>query len=168
MHVLVTAASRYEATAELARAIARTLESRGLDVTTRPPDDVSDLTGFDAVVLGSAVYAGRWLEEARRFGEQFVEALIERDVWVFSSGPVGDRVDVDQPIDAIELAAAIGAHDLALFGGRVERVRLNRAERTILRLMRVRDSDDRDWDQVGAWAETIADSLNGTRGRTSE
>ena len=90
MHVLVCVASRHDATAEIGEAIARQLAHGGLAVSFRPPDDVSSLDGVDAVVLGSALYTGHWLEPAVRFAERHADELQSRPVWLFSSGPVGD------------------------------------------------------------------------------
>ena len=56
--ILVTAASAHGATQEIAEAIAAALRRRGLDVALLTPDDVHDVEMYDAVVLGSAVYAG--------------------------------------------------------------------------------------------------------------
>ena len=55
MTVLVTAASRHGATREIAEAIGRTLVERGVAVDVTDPGEVSDLSGYEAVVLGSAV-----------------------------------------------------------------------------------------------------------------
>jgi menaquinone-dependent protoporphyrinogen oxidase len=63
--VLVTAASKHGATAEIAEAIAEVLAGNGLDPAVVPPDEVDDVAAYDAVVLGSAVYAGHWLKPAR-------------------------------------------------------------------------------------------------------
>jgi menaquinone-dependent protoporphyrinogen oxidase len=59
MKVLVAASSRHGATGEIAAEIGRVLTERGLDVRVASLDDVADLHGFDAFVLGSAVYVGR-------------------------------------------------------------------------------------------------------------
>jgi menaquinone-dependent protoporphyrinogen oxidase len=67
MAVLVTAASRYGSTAEIASAIGDVLRDSGLDVAVVPPDTVKDLDAYEAVVMGSAVYAGRWVKPAREF-----------------------------------------------------------------------------------------------------
>jgi menaquinone-dependent protoporphyrinogen oxidase len=56
--VLVTAASRHGATAQIAGAIAERLTAAGHDVNLREPESVHDLDNIDAVVLGSAVYMG--------------------------------------------------------------------------------------------------------------
>lgn len=67
MHVLVTAASRHEATREIAEAIAGGLNRRGVDAEARRLDEVVSLDGFAAVVIGSAIYMGRWLKTGREF-----------------------------------------------------------------------------------------------------
>lgn len=56
--VLVTVASKYGSTQEIAESVGRVLAEHGLNVTVRGFEDVSSLDGFDAVVAGSAVYAG--------------------------------------------------------------------------------------------------------------
>jgi menaquinone-dependent protoporphyrinogen oxidase len=65
--VLVAAASKYGATAEIAEAIGRALRDSGVAADVRPVEQAGDLSGYTGVVLGSAVYVGRWLEPARRF-----------------------------------------------------------------------------------------------------
>ena len=67
MTVLVTAASKHGATLEIAETIARVLEERGIEAEFIELDQVGDLGGYDAHVVGSAIYLGNWLEEARRF-----------------------------------------------------------------------------------------------------
>ena len=90
MRVLVTAATKYGATAEVAQMIAEVLADRGLEPTVVPPEQVEGVDGYDAVVLGSAVYAGHWRKPARELVNRCGTALAERPVWLFSSGPVGD------------------------------------------------------------------------------
>lgn len=65
MTVLVTTAGRHGSTAEIAAEIADTLTSRGIKVVVADPQDVAEVTGYDAVILGSAIYAGHWLGPAR-------------------------------------------------------------------------------------------------------
>src|SRR6266511_3734374 len=66
MTVLVSAASKHGSTAEIATAVARVLQERGLAVDVRPVENVTLVDGYEAVVLGSAVYAGHWMESAGR------------------------------------------------------------------------------------------------------
>ena len=58
--VLVAYGSRHGSTAEIAEAIAATLREAGLAVDCRKAGEVDSLDGYDAVVLGSAVYMRRW------------------------------------------------------------------------------------------------------------
>src|SRR5260370_6941489 len=88
--VLISAASRYGSTSEIARVIGDTLADKGIDVDIVPPEAVDSVADYDAVVLGSAVYAGHWLVPARDLVTRFRDELAARSLWLFSSGPVGD------------------------------------------------------------------------------
>jgi menaquinone-dependent protoporphyrinogen oxidase len=78
MRVLVAAATKYGATAEIAQTIADVLGEHGLEATVLPPDLVEEVDGYDAVVLGSAVYAGHWLKPARELVERHADGLAGR------------------------------------------------------------------------------------------
>jgi menaquinone-dependent protoporphyrinogen oxidase len=162
MRVLVTAASRHEATAEIAEVIARDLAKRGLDAHARPIGEVADLGGYDAVVLGSAIYMGRWLIEARRFASRHATALAAMPVWLFSSGPLGPA---DKPLpesDAADIAAMVAltrAREHRLFAGRLDGARLGIGERAVMKVVHAPDGDGRDWAAVDAFAAEIAAAL---------
>jgi menaquinone-dependent protoporphyrinogen oxidase len=98
MKILVTVASRHGATKEIAEAIARELAERGLEVTVSPVQEVDSIQGYDAVVLGSAVYLGKWMKPAKAFAAREAAGLSSVPVWLFSSGPIGD-VRTTPPID---------------------------------------------------------------------
>ncbi len=53
MKMLICAATKYGATGEIAQAVADVLAGKGLDASMVPPDQVSAIEEFDAVVLGS-------------------------------------------------------------------------------------------------------------------
>jgi len=55
MKVLVTAATKYGATGEIAQAIGDVLAEAGFDTVVIPPEEVGTVEEYDAVVLGSAV-----------------------------------------------------------------------------------------------------------------
>ena len=69
MKVLVAVASRHGATREIGEAIGRALGSSGVEAHVRAFEEAGELTAYDAFVLGSAIYMGRWLEPARDFVE---------------------------------------------------------------------------------------------------
>src|SRR5690348_2839608 len=89
--VLVVVASRHGATRDIARAIGAQLEegapgrASGVMAVVLPVEQHPDPAPYDAVVLGSAVYAGRWLEPARDYVTRYAATLQERPVWLFSS-----------------------------------------------------------------------------------
>jgi menaquinone-dependent protoporphyrinogen oxidase len=162
MRVLITAATRHDATREIAEAIGAGLAERGLDSESRPIDEVTDLSGYDAVVLGSAVYMGRWLKPARQFAERNAGALAAVPVWLFSSGPLGPPgrlVPPGGPADINELVKLTGAREHRLFAGRLDRGRLGFAERAAVRAVHAAEGDCRDWDAIEGFAGEIAAQL---------
>ena len=158
--VLVSAASKHGATAEMAGWIGEALADNGVEAVVRPPREVSSLDGFDAVVLGSGVYMGKWLDDANALVDRFAEELRARPVWLFSSGPAGDpaRPEAD-PVDAGQIVTATGARDHRIFPGRLERRHLGFAEWAIVSALRVPDGDYRPRIEVDVWAGEIARAL---------
>jgi menaquinone-dependent protoporphyrinogen oxidase len=162
MKVLVSAASRHGATTEVADAIVAALRASGLDAVAVAPAGVTTLDGFDAAIVGSAIYVGRWLEPARDLVERQRDALRRIPVWLFSSGPVGDPPKpADDPIDVPPLLALVGAREHRLFAGLVEKRRLGFVERAIMAAVRAPEGDFRSWPDIEAWATGIARELRG-------
>jgi menaquinone-dependent protoporphyrinogen oxidase len=160
MRVLVTAATKYGATAEIAQAIAETLGDRGLEATVLAPEQVEGVDGYDAVVLGSAVYAGHWLKPARELIERHAAALAGQPVWLFSSGPVGDPPKPEEdPVDVAEIFGLTNAREHRVFAGKLVRKQLSFPERAIASALRVPEGDFRDWTEIRQWAAQIADAL---------
>jgi menaquinone-dependent protoporphyrinogen oxidase len=165
MKVLVSAASRHGSTAEIAEAIGDTLRSRGFEVTVAPPDDVGALSAFDAVVLGSAVYTGRWLEPAIGLARRVGTDIAGRPVWLFSSGPVGDpsRKLVQQmgadPVDMPAVLKASGATEHKMFPGKLDRHDVRGLQRAAFLFFPGIEGDFRDWQPIREWAGSIADQL---------
>ena len=160
MKVLVSAASKHGATAEIARAIGETLTEAGLEVVVLSPDAVTTLDGYDAVVLGSGIYVGHWMDTAKNLVERHSAALASRPVWLFSSGPIGDPPKlVEEPADIAEIIEATHARDHRLFAGKVDTAVLGLGERVILKAVRAPEGDFRPWADVREWASVIATDL---------
>lgn len=164
--VLVAYATKYGATAEIAQAIGETLRKAGMVVDVADVDAADAVITYDAVVLGSAVYAGHWRKEAVEFLEVQKAALADRPVWFFSSGPTsaGDPVEAMDgwrfPEGQQPLADQIGPRDIAVFGGCIDPDRLNLGEKLILKAVKAQTGDFRDWDAIDAWAAGIAKTLS--------
>jgi menaquinone-dependent protoporphyrinogen oxidase len=181
MKVLVTYASRHGATKGIAERIAQTVAPHGHDVTLRPADQVSAVAGYDAFIIGSAAYAGHWLKEATGFVRQHREVLTARPVWLFSSGPIGtdlvdakgrDVLEASRPAEFAEFAMSIHPRDARVFFGAFDPDAkpiglMERLGAPFMRMPGVREAmpagDFRDWPQVEAWAEGIAQELADVR-----
>lgn len=161
MRILVTAASRHGSTLEMASAIGSALTDIGLEVEVRPMQELDGVAGFNAVVLGSGVYMGRWLPEATEFVQRHAVELGARPVWLFSSGPIGspDPKPEGDPVGIGELVAAIRARGHRTFTGRLDRGRLGIGEKLVVSAVRAADGDFRDWGALTAWAKEIAVEL---------
>lgn len=160
MNVLVTVASKHGATGEIADAIGRGLAAAGIGAVVLPPAKVTSLDRYDAVILGSAVYAGHWLDEAKRFVERQHEALARVPVWLFSSGPIGEPPKPDDDfVDIAALRELTGARSHRTFPGKLDKSELGFGERAIVRVVGAAEGDFRPWPEIEAWVTEIAHSL---------
>jgi menaquinone-dependent protoporphyrinogen oxidase len=161
VRVLVTAASRHGATHEIADAIAAGLVRRGVAAEARPTEELTGLDGYDAYVLGSAVYLGRWLEPARELVEDVPAGA---PVWLFSSGPLGppDALKPEgDPVEVDGLIESCHAVDHRVFAGRLDRKLLSFTEKAVVVAVRAPEGDFRDWDAIDLFAGEIAARLQG-------
>lgn len=169
MKVLVGYASRHNATAEIAARIGDRLAAAGHEVETRPVVEVEHPSRFAAFVLGSAVYRGHLLEDAFGFVLDHDALLTACPVWLFTSGPLGDRttedgVDVLDPDELEDIRAAIPLVGYRSFHGALDPRRLGfleRVQRLLLPSGRklLPRGDFRDWPEIEAWADAIAAQL---------
>ena len=159
--VAIVYASRHGSTEEIAEAVRNAPTDRGLDTQLSSVDDGADLSASDAVVLGSAVYMGRWLKPAREFAEARGGELATKPLWLLSSGPIGDPPEAAQePLGVAELKSALRARDHRVFAGKIDRSNLGLTEKAVLIAVKAEEGDSRDWDDIRAWASAIADELN--------
>jgi menaquinone-dependent protoporphyrinogen oxidase len=160
--VLVAYASKHSATAEIAERIAAAMREAGCAAEARPASDVRDLSGYCAVVLGSAVYANRWRPAARSFARWHVGELREMPVWLFSSGPLGavdEHPTAPTPPFAEKMAARLDAREHVMFGGRLPPDPGNFIERAMLKNTPPERRDARNWPAIEAWARGVAAQL---------
>jgi menaquinone-dependent protoporphyrinogen oxidase len=163
MQVLVSAASKHGATAEIADRIGARIRDRGFVVTVERPDQVGALDDYGAVILGSGVYAGHWLKEAKILADRVAACDPAPRVWLFSSGPLGDPPKPDEdPVDVAEIFEAVQPVDHTVFAGRIDKNELGFGERAIMIAVRAPNGDFRDWNEIANWANGIADALTPT------
>jgi menaquinone-dependent protoporphyrinogen oxidase len=163
--VLVAYGTKYGATGEIAEKIGEVLQQAGLQVDVMPADRAGNLSAYQAAVIGSAVYIGRWRKEAVTLVEANQEVLAERPVWLFSSGPTdeGDPVELLQgwrfPDSLQPIVDRIQPRDIAVFHGATDPDKLNFIEKFMLNRVKTSIGDFRDWDAITSWATAIAEEL---------
>lgn len=176
--LVVAAASRHGGTCEIADRLAGTLENDlPLGWTVVRPDlsDLRALDDADAVVLGSAIYFGRWLRSAAHALAYLKDAPLF-DLWLFSTGPVSEvESENAQVISADSMVESGQAIEHKVFGGRLDISRLTWMERAAVKAVHAVPGDHRDWDQVDQWAHHIAQQLSvipgtpdGTKGTSDQ
>jgi menaquinone-dependent protoporphyrinogen oxidase len=166
MTVLVTAASNHGATAEIAARIGADLVEMGLEVELKKPEEVRDISQYDAFVVGSGIYFGQWLKPAKKLIESHQRQLSRRQTWLFSSGPiVGDPPTAGREDTAKgdALAETVHARDHKVFAGKLDGRELNWCEKIAVRCAHARKGDYRDWQAIDEWAAAIGRELQQKR-----
>jgi menaquinone-dependent protoporphyrinogen oxidase len=164
--VLVTFASKYGSTAELASEIAEMLMAAGIRTDLKPVSEVSSLEDYDALVIGSAIYIGQWRKEAVSFINNRKEELANKKVWVFSTGPTGEGDPVEllkgwkYPEKVTGAIEKIKPVDIKVFHGSLNKAKLNKLEQMAVKMVKAPEGDFRDWEKVEEWAsESIIKEL---------
>jgi menaquinone-dependent protoporphyrinogen oxidase len=161
VQVIVACASKHGSTEGIASAIAERLQQLGHDARVVRVSDVPDLSGTQAVVLGSAVYAGSWMKEAIGFADANAETLSAMPVWLFSSGPLGTEVhdDEEQPRQLAELTETLRPESHRMFFGALDHGKLSFGERMMVKAVKAPEGDFRDWNAISEWADEISREL---------
>jgi menaquinone-dependent protoporphyrinogen oxidase len=153
--LLVAYATKHESTHEVADAVAARLRELGVEADVRPAHAVETLEPYAGVVLGGALYMGRWHRDARHFLSHHRDALSSLPLAIFAMGPLtleekdvaGSRKQLDR---ALAKEPALEPLVVAIFGGVVD------PNEQHFPFTHMPASDARDWDAIRSWAESIA------------
>lgn len=156
MSILVTYGSKRGGTEGLSHMVATALRQEGFEVTVTPARAVGSLDGYDAVVVGGALYAGRWHRDARRLVKRHARELRDHPTYLFSSGPLDDSAtqrDIP-PVKGVQsLMDRIGARGHVTFGGRLAPDAKGFPASAMAKKL---SGDWRDDSQVRAWVRGVA------------
>ncbi|MEV7282161.1 flavodoxin domain-containing protein [Streptomyces sp. NPDC093111] len=161
--VLVAYGSKHGATEGIADEIGRALRADGVDVVVLPADTVTDVSGYDGVVLGGALYAGRWNGKARRCARRNADQLRNRPVWLFSSGPVdssAEQHEIPPPPGVARRMKKLRAREHMTFGGAMTSETPGRIAQSMVR--HGKGGDYRNPARIHAWAHHIGEELGAT------
>lgn len=164
MRVLVVYASKHSATKEIAERIADQLCATGIEADVRPASTRDSLDGYDAFIIGSAVYYGSWLREATGFVDRNQAVLTNRPVWLFSSGPISsdnDNTEDAEPKQIARFQESLDPRDHRVFYGVLDRGKLRFADRLVASLPAFpgEEGDFRDWGDIEAWTNQVVQEL---------
>jgi len=166
--ILVTYATRYGSTQEVAEKVAATLRENGLTADVQPAKQVRTLEGYRAIVLGAPLYIGSWLKDAQRFLTQHQAALAKLPVAIFTLGPT--HADEGWEDVRAQLDGQLGKYPwlkpatVELFGGKYDPANLKFPMNLLAALPASplhgqQASDVRDWDAIQAWASGLVEKL---------
>ena len=153
--ILVVYATKNGSAKSVAEAIATELHGSGATVDICPARAAREpVTGRDLVIVGGAIYSGRWHRDAHRFLRRHREDLAGVPVAVFGMGPREDRPESwqrarEQLDHALAKRPWLTPAAVAVFGGVDPPGRGNRHARR----------DLRDWVAIRGWARQVADSI---------
>jgi menaquinone-dependent protoporphyrinogen oxidase len=171
--VLVAYASQYGSTGGVADAIGKELCNRSAAVDVCMLKNVGDLNEYRGVVVGSAIYRGKWLPEAVDFVERNRAALQQVPVVYFlvcmtmREPTEGNRRKALAYLDPVLKAVPqVQPVKVGTFAGALSYSNLSLPIKVIMTLKGAPEGDFRRWDAISAWAtdlheiHQLADSLH--------
>jgi menaquinone-dependent protoporphyrinogen oxidase len=156
--VLVAYGTKHGSTREVAEAVAEALGEQGFAVDTLAADRVDDVEPYAAVVIGGAIYMGRWHPASSDLLLRQRTGLAELPVAVFGMGPrtmeenaeAESRAQLDKALEKVPEVRPVA---VAVFGGVVDPKSLR------FPFNRMPASDARDWAAIRAWAGSVGEAF---------
>ena len=163
--ILVAYASKCGSTGEVAEAIGQVLCDDNTAADVRSVADVTDVNGYQAVVVGSAIRMGQWLPEATAFVEAHRDVLSQVPLACFvvcmtlQEDTEANHREVTAYSDPIrELVQPV---DVGQFAGAMDYGKLPLVFRLVMKGMKVPEGDFRDWNKIRDWAADVRPHLLG-------
>jgi len=167
--ILIAYATWIGSTGEVAQTIGQTVADDGAAVDVLAAQDVSDVSAYRAVVLGTAIRAGQVHPDALTFVGAHREALSRVPVAYFvvcltmSRDTEENRCTVDAYLDVVRRRAPqVKPVDVGLFAGALDYGKLTPPIKATLEARKVPEGDFRAWEAIHAWAANVRPALLGT------
>ncbi len=168
--VLLAYASQYGSTGGVADAIGKDLCNRGAAVDVCMLKNVADLNEYRGVVVGSAIYRGKWLPEAMDFVQRNRGVLRQVPVAYFlvcmtMSEPTEEKrrkvlAYLDPVLKAVPEVKPV---KIGTFAGALNYGNLSSPTKMIMKLKGAPEGDYRDWNAIRTWAEGLYSLIIGDR-----
>lgn len=132
MKTLIAYSSKYGCTKTCARLLASSLDAE-VDMLNLKNEEKVDLTAYNAVIIGSPVYARKILSEVKKFTENYQDKLVHKQLGLFicamqEKHMVMKELEENFPKPLLEVAVAKGC-----FGGEYHFDKMNIVEKMIIK-----------------------------------
>lgn len=174
MNVLVAYATSHGSTTEVARRIGSVLEQNGHTVTVREAQYITDVNGYEAFVLGTAIESGAWLPALTDFVMRFENELSIKPVYVWVNCiRVMEEFGMSHIMEYYmpkELLAKLNLRRITALAGKLDLKSVDWTERWTLSTRYDGhawptnfDGDFRDWDKIFDWAISVLKDLQSVK-----
>jgi menaquinone-dependent protoporphyrinogen oxidase len=167
--ILVTYASQAGSTSGVAEALGMQFAAGGAAVDVRPVTEVSDLSAYRAVVLGSPIHGGEWMPEAVAFVKDHQRALSDMPTAYFLVCMMATKDTEEsrkyinewlEPIRSMVKPVAEG-HFAGALWPKGYPFTTAIGLRVFLAYLKKKEGDYRDWEAIRDWAEKTRPALLG-------
>ena len=159
--ILIVYATRFGSTGLVAENVAEALSAKEISVDIRAVSDAPDPSAYRAVVLGTPIYWGRPLSEARDFLRKHSDALSRMPLAYFAVGTERNHRRMAGYLKS--LRKILEPADVGAFEGVLDYGKLNLFEKLVMWLLRHPGGDHRDVAAIHAWANDLRPVLLGAR-----
>ncbi|MGO9118874.1 MAG: flavodoxin domain-containing protein [Desulfomonilaceae bacterium] len=157
--VLVTYASKYGSTGGVADAIGKELCAKGVNADVVLIKNAGNVSSYQGVVIGSAIYKGRWMSEAIDFVNKNQDILGQMPVAYFlvcmtlSRPTEKNRTQVLSYMDhVLKVVPKIKPVSIGAFAGALNYSNLDWLTKKIMKSKGSPEGDFRDWNAIRTWA----------------
>jgi len=158
--ILVSYASEYGSTGGVAEAIGKELCSKGAKADVFLARNVKNLSSYQGVIVGSAIYRGKWMPEAINFVKTNSEILRQIPVAFFmvcmtmhQPSEENRRKALAYLDPVLQTIPQVKPVDIEPFAGAMHYSNLSWLNKKIIQSKEVPEGDFRDWEAIRAWAK---------------
>ncbi len=168
-NVLITYASKYGSTHEIAQVVAEEFFLKGFNVEIKNISNVKQISRFNAVIIGAAIHYGQWMKEAKIFIQRFAKDLSKKQTAYFFTCLTlakNRQKDITQAmkysnriictselVKPLSVGAFAGELDYSPMGF-TEKI----AAKAIFSILRIQSGDYRKWNNIYQWiGQTISE-----------
>lgn len=160
--ILIAYASRAGSTTEVAERIGETLKGLGFEVEVKNVKEVTTISHYDGIIIGSAVRMFKLLPETMKFANRFRKEIQNKPVAYFivcltmqedTEKSRDQAKKYIKPLLEIKEPISVG-----LFGGKMDYSKLSFMWRILFK-GKIPEGDFRDWKAITDWTISLAETL---------